>query len=166
MKKKRIEQQSRVNAAYALLQLCSQSDKITETEFMEIEVDSGASNVMKQGSKIEAESQTNLTMESIEDAHNCTLQIQMDNYKLREITSNNSLELKSFSDDKVKYYTGLPNRKVLEVLLKYIKNDLSEIKTLSRFHQMLLTVMRMRLNLHNQDLVYTPLQCLELSTMF
>ena len=150
MKKKRIEQQDRVDAAKALIHLCSQSDKVVETGFMKIEVDSGE----EQGSKIETESQTDLTMTNIEEAHNYTLQIQMDNYKLREITSNNSLELESFDDEKVKYYTGLPNRKVLDVVLEYIKTDLSEIKILSRFHQVLLTLMRMRLNLHNQDLAY------------
>ena len=150
MKKKRIEQQDRVDAAKALKQLCSQSDKVVETGFMKAEVDTGE----EQGSKIETESQTDLTMTNIEEAHNYTLQIQMDNYKLREITSNNSLELESFDDEKVKYYTGLPNRKVLDVVLEYIKTDLSEIKILSRFHQVLLTLMRMRLNLHNQDLAY------------
>ena len=78
----------------------------------------------------------------------------MDNYKLREITITNSLELKSFDDEKVKYYIGLQNPKVLEVLLNYIKTDLSEINRLSRFHQVLLVLMRMRSNLHNQYLAY------------
>ena len=160
MKKKRIEQQDRVDAAKALIHLCSQSDKVVETGFMKIEVDSGE----EQGSKIETESQTDLTMTNIEEAHNYTLQIQMDNYKLREITSNNSLELESFDDEKVKYYTGLPNCKVLDVVLEYIKTDLSEIKILSRFHQVLLTLMRMRLNLHNQDLAQSRFG--ELFTMY
>ena len=132
-----------MDAAYALLQLCSQPDITTETDstFMEIEVDTDTSiNVMKQASNMEAE-------------QNNTLQLQMDNYKLRQITSTNSLELKSFDDEKVKYYTGLPNRNVLDVLLEYIKTNLSEVKTLSRSHQVLLTLMRMRPNLHNQGVV-------------
>ena len=93
-------------------------------------------------------------MIDIEDAHNYTLQIQMDNYKLRQTARANLLELESFDDEKVKYYTGRPNCKVLDVVLEYVKSDLSEVKTLSRFHQVLLTLMRMRLNLHNQDLAY------------
>ena len=108
----------------------------------------------EQGSQMETESQTDRTMTNIDEAHNYTLQIQMDNYKLREITSNNSLELESFDDEKVKYYIGFPNRKVFEGVLEYIKTDLSEIMILSRSHQVLLTLMRMRLNFHNQDLAY------------
>ncbi len=46
---------------------------------MEIEVDTDTSiNVMEQASKMEAESQTDLTMVDIENAHNYTLQTQMD----------------------------------------------------------------------------------------
>ena len=59
------------------------------------------------------------------------------------------------SDDKVRFYTSFPNFKVLDSLFKFIQLEVSGTKTLlSKFQKLILTLMRLRLNLTIQDLAY------------
>lgn len=57
-------------------------------------------------------------------------------------------------DEKVLYYTGLGSMKLFSTLLTYSKPYLKERSSLTKFQQLLLTLMRLRLNLSGQDLGY------------
>ncbi|XP_044073318.1 uncharacterized protein LOC122885780 [Siniperca chuatsi] len=58
--------------------------------------------------------------------------------------------------EKVKFYTGLPNYFVLETVMWLLAPHMDGMKNmkLSKFQQLLLTLMRLRLDLRNQDLAY------------
>jgi hypothetical protein len=57
-------------------------------------------------------------------------------------------------DKKVLYYTGLPTWSLLMVLFTYVKSYLPSNFSLSPFQQLIMTLMRLRLNLPSQDLGY------------
>ena len=63
------------------------------------------------------------------------LQLQQENYKLKKLSNSHLLDLSSFNDEKVKFYSGLPNCKVFNDVLKSIKEDHSEEKVLLKFRQ-------------------------------
>ena len=69
-----------------------------------------------------------------------------------------TLDEESFrdNDEKVCFFTGIPKWEVLLVLLTYLKPQLSTAsrRALTPFQQLLLTLMRLRLNLSGQDLAY------------
>ena len=56
------------------------------------------------------------------------------------------------NDDKVLYYTGLRNWQLLKTLFAYIKPHL--MLKQSAFQQLIITLMRLRLNIPGQDLAY------------
>ena len=58
------------------------------------------------------------------------------------------------NDEKVKFYTGLSCWQLLFVLFEYVEHDLMQRAILTPFQQLLLTLMRLRLNLSGQDLAY------------
>ena len=66
----------------------------------------------------------------------------------------------NFKDDKkVKYYTGLPSYSVLNALFEYLTEDLKLPNVIpsakkSVFEQFVLVLMKLRLNLGDQDLAY------------
>ena len=65
----------------------------------------------------------------------------------------------NFKDDKVKYYTGLPSYSVLNALYEYLTEDLKLPNVItsakkSVFEQFVLVLMKLRLNLGDQDLAY------------
>lgn len=76
--------------------------------------------------------------------------------KLKQDVADCLLNEASFEDDdeKVLYYTGLSTWELLEKLLTYIKLYLKQHSSLSPFQQLLVTLMRLRLNLSGQDLGY------------
>ncbi|KAK3543401.1 hypothetical protein QTP70_020422 [Hemibagrus guttatus] len=84
--------------------------------------------------------------------------LKKENMKLKESLEKMSLTEASFKNDpeKVQFYTGLPNYFVFEtvmwLLLPHMKGDKNA--KLSKFQQLLLTLMRLRLDLRNQDLAY------------
>ncbi|XP_060785582.1 uncharacterized protein LOC132891725 isoform X2 [Neoarius graeffei] len=84
--------------------------------------------------------------------------LKKENMKLKESLEKMSLTEASFKNDpeKVQFYTGLPNYFVFEtvmwLLVPHMKGDNSA--KLSKFQQLLLTLMRLRLDLRNQDLAY------------
>ena len=57
-------------------------------------------------------------------------------------------------DEKVKYFTGLPSWQVLYTLLQLIRPHLKERWMITPFQQLLVTLMRLRLNLAGKDLAY------------
>jgi len=77
--------------------------------------------------------------------------------KLKEEVEDYSLSEASFKDDdeKVLYYsTGLSIWELLQKLFTYVKPYLKQHSSLSPFQQLLVTLMRLRLNLSAQDLGY------------
>ncbi|MFT7818262.1 uncharacterized protein LOC111837615 [Arapaima gigas] len=77
---------------------------------------------------------------------------------LRELAERSSLTEAALRADpeKVRFYTGLPSFFVLETVLWLLSPHLRADKgvKLSKFQQLLLTLMRLRLDLRNQDLGY------------
>lgn len=84
--------------------------------------------------------------------------LKKENQALRESVEKMSLSESSLRNDaeKVKFYTGLPNYFVLETVMWLLAPHMDSMKNvkLSKFQQLLLTLMRLRLDLRNQDLAY------------
>ncbi|XP_020487666.2 uncharacterized protein [Labrus bergylta] len=84
--------------------------------------------------------------------------LKKENQALRESVERMSLSESSLRNDaeKVKFYTGLPNFFVLETVMWLLAPHMDGMKNmkLSKFQQLLLTLMRLRLDLRNQDLAY------------
>lgn len=84
--------------------------------------------------------------------------LKKENQTLRESVEKMSLSESSLRNDaeKVKFYTGLPNFFVLETVMWLLTPHMDGMKNakLSKFQQLLLTLMRLRLDLRNQDLAY------------
>ena len=59
-------------------------------------------------------------------------------------------------DKKVKYYTGLPNFATLQLTVQFVSSNITEknCKKLTVFQQILLVIMKLRLNCDEQDLAY------------
>ena len=97
-----------------------------------------------------ASCQIDLDMETI-----CQLESELKSrnaelHNLREKILKASLTEDSFrNDDKVLFYTGLPNCLVMTTLFNYLQDivSLTARSSLSRFEQFVLTMMRLRLNL-------------------
>ena len=58
------------------------------------------------------------------------------------------------NDEKVNFYTGLPTWQILSILLDHIQASLLEHSSLTPFQQLLMTLMRLRMNMSGQDLAY------------
>ena len=82
------------------------------------------------------------------------MQLQQENYKLRRVSNSHLLDWNRFLEEEFKFYTSLQNCKVFNVLLESIKEDHCGEKVLLKFHPILLTLMRLRLNFPNQHLAY------------
>ncbi len=76
--------------------------------------------------------------------------------RLKEEVETMVLDERSFvqNDDKVLYYTGLSNWEILCTLFKHIQPSLMKRSALNPFQQLLVVLMRLRLNLACQDLAY------------
>ena len=105
-----------------------------------------------------ASCQTDLGMETI-----CQLESELKSrnaelHNLREKILKASLTEYSFrnDDEKVLFYTGLPNFLVMITLFNYLQDivSLTARSSLSKFEQFVLTMMRLRLNLPLGDLGY------------
>ncbi|XP_028847677.1 uncharacterized protein LOC114797160 [Denticeps clupeoides] len=84
--------------------------------------------------------------------------LRKENRALRESVEKMSLTEASLRNDpeKVSFYTGLPNYFVLETVMWLLSPHMKGDKNtkLTKFQQLLLTLMRLRLDLRNQDLAY------------
>ncbi|XP_035250408.1 uncharacterized protein LOC118214513 [Anguilla anguilla] len=84
--------------------------------------------------------------------------LKKENQALRESMEKMSLTEVSLRNDpaKVRFYTGLPNYFVFETVMWLLSPHMKGEKSvkLSKFQQLLLTLMRLRLDLKNQDLAY------------
>ncbi|XP_076857921.1 uncharacterized protein LOC143511989 [Brachyhypopomus gauderio] len=88
----------------------------------------------------------------------CLSALKKENTELRESLEKMSLSEAAFRNDpeKVQFYTGLPNYFVFETVMWLLVPHMKSEKNakLSKFQQLLLTLMRLRLDLKNQDLAY------------
>lgn len=85
--------------------------------------------------------------------------LRRENRALRESMEKMSLTEASLRNDaeKVSFYTGLPNYFVFETVMWLLAPHMKggeKTSTLTKFQQLLLTLMRLRLDLRNQDLAY------------
>jgi hypothetical protein len=106
----------------------------------------------------EVETQTEMTMDSLNLIMEESERLLQENLGLKQKLQGNSLNEAWLKDDdeKVLFYTGLPNWLVLLTVFDLIKNFLSHSakSCLTPFQQLLLTLMRLRLDLCGKDLGY------------
>ena len=95
------------------------------------------------------QTQLEVTKEENKKLHQTTKKIeqQLQEYKLNEASFEND-------NNKVLYYTGLTTWELLQKLFIYIKPHLKQHSSLSPFQQLLVTLLRLRLNLSGIDLGY------------
>ena len=74
--------------------------------------------------------------------------------KLNELSIQESDAFKN-NNDKVKFFTGLPHFAVLMVIFNFVSPLLKQNGNLTKFQQVILTLMRLRLNISVQYLAYT-----------
>ena len=102
--------------------------------------------------------QTDLIISDINGIEQDDQNLRSELYELRSKAMNSKLNEQSFKDneEKVKYYTGLPNFLVLMQVFHLCENYVSTTSqfALGKFEQFILVSMRLRLNLPLQDLAY------------
>ena len=116
--------------------------------------------------------QTELTSTNVQD-----MQDELD--RSREIVNDLTLRLTQqvapyteeslTSDQIVKFYTGLPNKKVLKAVFKLVENSVQgcENSKLTRHQEFMATVMKLRLNCQIQDLAFRfNVSCSTVSRIF
>ncbi|XP_041662422.1 uncharacterized protein LOC121522289 [Cheilinus undulatus] len=171
------KQEARVEAANALLFLQGQGSSVTcehaqeeppEEREQETIVEESASSSLSTDEDDDEEDDESLSdSKKGKSAHTSDAQANYDdllkalkkeNQALRESVERMSLSESSLRNDaeKVKFYTGLPNFFVLETVMWLLAPHMDGMKNvkLSKFQQLLLTLMRLRLDLRNQDLAY------------
>lgn len=77
-------------------------------------------------------------------------------YKLHKAPVSSSFDVNEFTnnDDRVRYYTGLPNFKVLTLVFEFLKEHVPHGNSLQPFQEFMLVLAKLRLNLGLQDLAY------------
>ncbi|XP_046860953.1 uncharacterized protein LOC124454191 [Xenia sp. Carnegie-2017] len=103
-------------------------------------------------------SQTELSLDKITAMKIEINRLTQENLELKNKISDMTIDEKSFlnDDEKVLFYTGLPSWKILSATLELVRPYLmhSPKCSLSPFRELLLTVMKLRLNLTGEDLAY------------
>ncbi|XP_072047344.1 uncharacterized protein [Amphiura filiformis] len=105
------------------------------------------------------ETQTDLTGDFLDKMYANSVDINEELYSIRDklnhVHETDEACMKD-SDERVKYYTGLPNFLVLSAVFDLIAPYLKKThrSLLTKFQQMMLVLMRIRLNLSEQDLAY------------
>ncbi|KAM9332770.1 uncharacterized protein KZ484_017897 [Pholidichthys leucotaenia] len=77
-------------------------------------------------------------------------------HKLERKLKHNTLDTSQFSDGKVKFFTGLPNLQTLMLLFSYVSSvfPATAKQSLKPTQELLLTLMKLRLNLSKEFLAY------------
>ena len=92
---------------------------------------------------------------------NREVQTNLNKANISNIIKENKLKLNKFKYDQVYfeenpkdvlYYTGLPSHGTLKSLLEYVKDAIKESKVLTKFEQLLLCLIRLRLGVSIVDL--------------
>ena len=80
--------------------------------------------------------------------------LRVNKLKLQACTGPLSEQHLKDDDKKVNFYTGLPTFSMLDFIVKFVSSGIPFIGKLSRFQEILLVLMKLRLNLEEQDLAY------------
>ena len=98
--------------------------------------------------------QTGLSVRSIGELEEGYLRLSKDRFikEPRELTED-SLQM---NDTEVKFYTGLPSFCILKIIFEFISPYVKEHyrSALSNFQQFFIVLMKLRLNIFDQDLAY------------
>ena len=106
--------------------------------------------------------QTSLTQEDVNSTDKKIVQLEGENNylegqmaMLKQQMQEKKLDEEAFrdSDAKVWYYTGLPTWPILRILMAFLQSSLLSQSLLTPFQQLVITLMRLRLNLSCQDLL-------------
>ena len=100
--------------------------------------------------------QTDITSEYFTELIENEEKLKKENAALKEQLKQNSLSQDSFEKDnnKVLFYTGLPNWTLVLCIFNFVKDLLLSKEVLSPFQKFLMTMIRLRLNLSGRDLGY------------
>ena len=144
------ENMKRTEVAHALL-LLQCSSNVEHNHEQEAQLTESS-----QRSTIDAEVSTDLSTNHIHALEMDNNNLRRENYLLKEKLNASSLDQSAFADndDKVLFYTGLPSWQILLCLYNYIHPFLSHSIqcALNPFQQLMLTMMRLRLDLSGKDL--------------
>ena len=141
---KRQEQKRKHDAAEALLQLGSPSDHTTQPVDDECKLSEAACQTDLEGNVLSA-SQKELQ------------RLLEENRTLKEQLANSNKFDEGFfkdNDENVKHYTGLPSFAILVALFNFLEVYIPHtlLNSLTKFQQLALTLMKLRLNLSHMDL--------------
>ncbi|XP_014674302.1 PREDICTED: uncharacterized protein LOC106814506 [Priapulus caudatus] len=158
--KKRKETIKKRDAAMSLVELGSFSDisggdaevyidvdsKLTDLELAQLEISRLSGKLQQADTEIARLQNDNLKL--IEEKESLTSAV----HKMKATMPGDFAN----DDDKVQYYTGLKNFVTLMALFNLLSSEISEAKnsSLSKFQKMMITLMRLRLNLSIVDLSY------------
>ena len=102
--------------------------------------------------------QTDLTMDDIERIEDTLKETTVELSELRSKALDTEFSQEAFqkNEEKAKFYTGLPNSLVLKQIFELCEPyiSLNSQSSLSKFQQLVLVLMRLRLNLPLKDLAY------------
>lgn len=140
------EKRRRTASVEALLQL----------QYVKPEVSSDHASTSTENVKT---TQTDMNMKDIKSLEAEVNHLREANLKLKQDIKVVSLNEDGFrdEDEKVLFYTGLPSWNLLNCIFNFVLPYLSQSTncTLSPFKRLLMTLIRMRLNLSGKDLAYT-----------
>ena len=100
--------------------------------------------------------QTDIDSTLMEGINNELTDLRAENIDLKQQAAVSELTLNNLEgkDDKVKYLKGLSSFVVLSTLFSYILPFLPKKKSMTSFQMLLMTLMRLRLNMPEQFLAY------------
>lgn len=118
-----------------------------------IELESTVSKLQAEVSKLK-EQLNNSVMRSVMNDELQKMKVQLEDVNKKLI--NTRYDEQSFIDnnEKVRFYTGLSNWDILHLIFKFVEPNLKQRSNLTPFQQLLLCLMRLRLNLSGTDLAY------------
>jgi len=156
-KKRRKDHQNRQDAASALMDLSSILDQSTnDTTDSDEPSHPSTSTQTSVVVKVTVETQTELTMHHIHNTEKECQNLRLESQYFRKTADNVKFKESIFENntEKVRFFTGLPSYTILIGLFSFIKPEMKETQSMSKFQQYLLTLMRLRLNLPLQLLAH------------
>lgn len=113
-----------------------------------------AARALEQLKPCEAGVQTQLSLEDIDymEERSCEVRVVHENVLTQDFLKSDSAK----ASDAVKFYTGLPSYARFMAVFNFVSAPLNEHQnsTLSLFQQFLMTMIKLRLNLSDQDIAY------------
>ena len=165
-KRKHCEQATRDSDTEATRGADTETTRDADTEAATREGDSEQSEDQEQ-SKEEVpgtETQTIVSSQDLDKMDDEVKRLRAENTQLIEVSNHIKAQYDaqlltehsfgSSDNEKVLYYTGLGSMELFSTLLTYVNPYLKERSSLTKFQQLLLSLMRLRLNLSGQDLGY------------